>query len=106
MIIDLAHDRRADLGSYDVCIIGSGPAGLVLATELSRCGVGVCILESGSINKHRSSDELRNLDWEGIQIKECSRERVVGGASSTWSGLSAPLDPVDMSNRPFLEVPG
>jgi choline dehydrogenase-like flavoprotein len=106
MIIDLAHDRRTDLGSYDVCIIGSGPAGLVLATELSRSGVGVCVLESGSINKHRSCDELRALDWEGIQIKECSRERVVGGASSTWSGLSAPLDPVDMSNRPFLEVPG
>lgn len=106
MIIDLVHDRRTDLGSYDVCIIGSGPAGLVLAAELSRSGVGVCVLESGSLNKQRSCDELRDLDCEGIQIKECSRERVIGGASSTWSGLSAPLDPVDMSNRPFLEVPG
>jgi choline dehydrogenase-like flavoprotein len=33
--------------SYDVCIIGSGPAGTLLGTRLAGAGVRTLILESG-----------------------------------------------------------
>lgn len=92
---------------YDICIIGTGPAGLVLSSELASTGLSICILESGGINPSHYADNLREVVNEGkMKIKEYSRERIVGGASSTWSGLSALLDPIDMDTRPYLKVPG
>lgn len=91
---------------YDVCIIGSGPAGIVLSAELADTDLRICILESGGLVKNTYNDKLRRVNSRGINIKEYSRERIVGGASTVWSGLSAPLDEVDMSERKFLKVPG
>jgi choline dehydrogenase-like flavoprotein len=39
---------------------------------------------------------------EGIHVKDWSRERVLGGASTTWAGLSSPFDPIDFAERPWL----
>ena len=38
----------AELGA-DVCLIGSGPAGITLARELSGSGASVLLLESGGV---------------------------------------------------------
>lgn len=92
---------------FDVCIVGSGPAGLTLAAELADTGKRICILESGLNNKTAFADSLRRARSDGdVTIKVSSRERVFGGASLTWGGLSAPLDPIDFSNRSFLSVSG
>ena len=91
---------------YDLCIIGSGPAGGTLAAELAESGLSVCVLESGKARVTRHGDELREVRSRGIHIKEYSRERVLGGASTTWAGLSSPLDEIDMAPRPFLEQSG
>lgn len=103
---DLNEISELEPESYDLCIIGTGPAGIVLCSELAATGLRICVLESGGWRKNGHNDELRKVISEGIEIKDHSRERVVGGASSTWSGLSAPLDGVDMAERPFLKVPG
>lgn len=90
----------------DVCIVGSGPAGLTLARELSGGGLSVLVLESGLRRPTRRGDALRELESEGIVLKDYSRERVLGGASSTWAGLSSPFDPVDFAERPWLAGAG
>lgn len=91
---------------YDICIIGSGPAGIILCAELADTNIKICLLESGGLRKSKKADELRRVISDGVDIKAYSRERVVGGASSTWSGLSATLDEIDMAERDFLGVPG
>ena len=106
MIHDLAIGPRPQLPAVDLCIIGSGPAGLTLARELSGSGYTIAVLESGRRRPTRRGDELRLVQSEGIQIKEYSRERVLGGSSTAWSGLSAPLDAVDMEPRPWLQHSG
>lgn len=106
MIHDLAESPPAALPAYDLCVVGSGPAGLTLARELSGSGLRVAVLESGRRRVTAHHDALRPVDSEGLTIKEYSRERVLGGASTTWSGLSAPFDPIDFEPRPWLARSG
>lgn len=105
MIRDLdAHDGA--LPEYDVCIVGSGPAGTTTAAELAGSGLRVCVLESGRLSATRHGDSLRAVESRGIRIKDYSRERVLGGTSTTWAGLSAPLDEIDFASRPWLDHSG
>ncbi|MFT7680367.1 MAG: choline dehydrogenase-like flavoprotein [Planctomycetota bacterium] len=99
MIHDLDAHGQTDLEGYDLCIIGSGPAGATLATELLGSGLKICVLESGLRRRSRHADSLREVTSTGIHIKEYSRERLLGGASTTWAGLSSPFDPVDFEAR-------
>ncbi len=106
MIIDANElDQGASL-SYDVCIIGSGPAGTTIANELRKSELRVCVLESGQFKKTKHADALKKVFSEGMPIKQNSRERVVGGASLTWDGLSRPLDPIDFEKRPWVPFSG
>ncbi|MHC4942550.1 MAG: GMC oxidoreductase [Planctomycetota bacterium] len=106
MIKDLNETKLAELPAYDVCIVGSGPSGTTVANELRGSGLKVCVLESGRLKPTKHGDRLREVRSEGIHIKEYSRERVLGGASTTWSGLSSPLDPIDMKPRSFVQHSG
>lgn len=91
---------------YDLCIIGSGPAGLTLCAELAESGKKICILESGEKNKTQTADVLREVESSGeIKIKQSSRERIWGGTSTTWAGLSSPLDDIDFIDRVHLSHP-
>ncbi len=91
---------------YDICVIGSGPSGIVFSAELADTNLRICILESGGLRKTDYGDGLRKVVSNGIHIKDYSRERILGGASTTWSGLSSQLDEVDMSPREVLGVSG
>lgn len=85
--------------SYDLCIIGAGPAGLALASEFAYSGLKICVLESGGDKRTQTGDSLKEVISPELPIKNNSRERVVGGATSTWGGLSATLDVIDFSAR-------
>src|SRR5678816_1265194 len=106
MILDLARSDPPELPEYDLCIVGTGPAGATLASELVDSGLRVCVLESGRRVPTARGDALRALESEGIHVKEWSRERVLGGASTTWAGLSSPFDPIDMGPRPWIGSTG
>ena len=107
MIVDLHDSHAGDLPKVDVAIVGSGPAGMTLARELSETGLSVCVLESGRLKTSRFGDALRKVVSQGaVTIKDYSRERVLGGASSTWAGLSAPLDSLVLNPRSELGIPG
>lgn len=105
MIVDL-NESEVEPPEYDVCIVGSGPAGATVAAELASSPLRVCVLESGRLRTTRHADELKRVLSEGIHVKDYSRERVLGGASTTWAGLSSPLDAADLAPRSWLRVSG
>lgn len=106
MIFDLDADPRSELDGYDVCILGSGPAGSTVASELQGKGLRICVLESGRLKRTRHADELKRVTSTGIHVKDYSRERLVGGASTTWAGLSSYFDPIDFVARDGIPFSG
>lgn len=106
MLIDFDHDGlRADT-AYDLVIVGTGPAGATLAAELAGRGLRVGVIESGRARRTDHAEALKRVHSEGIRIKEYSRERVIGGSSTTWAGLSSPLDPIDFEARDWVAGSG
>ncbi|MEY4512992.1 MAG: hypothetical protein RLZZ450_5114 [Pseudomonadota bacterium] len=87
MIFDsgsLPENRGVDA---DVCIIGSGPAGLTLARELGDRNLRVCLLESGSFEVAtpltRSLSELESTG-DFVQVNPDQRNRRFGGNAGFW----------------------
>ena len=94
----------------DVCVIGGGVVGIVLAREFARHNFGVCIVESGGVDADEPTQQLA----DGAVIGEPTnhpletRQRQLGGSANLWdSRLNAeligfrcgPLDAIDFERR-------
>ena len=53
MLVDSTRHDAGGLLQFDVCIIGSGSAGIALSRELSRSGFRVCIWKPTGTNLRR-----------------------------------------------------
>ena len=91
----------------DVCVVGTGPAGLTLAQELSDSGLRVILLESGAMLRTEAADALNevvNVGAPRAADQWLVRNRLFGGSSVTWSGRLATFDEADFAERDW--VPG
>jgi len=91
-----------------VCVIGSGPSGLIVARRLVEAGVPVVILEAGPFEKPRRGVEAPiPVEYRGQPKRlEPTIAQQVGGTSSLWHGVLAPLDPIDFERRPWIPDSG
>lgn len=82
---------------YDICILGAGAAGLVLAEILSRRpGVRLCLLEAGPerLRDRKEPFNVRSVLKQHTGVNE-ARVTVFGGATNTWGGGLIRLNPPD-----------
>jgi len=94
----------APLDSH-VAIVGSGPAGIVLALELAEAGLDVLLLESGRERFDARAQALSDAAWwdsERHAPMALAVRRQVGGTSAIWGGRCVPYDPVDFEYRPWI----
>jgi choline dehydrogenase-like flavoprotein len=92
----------------ELAVIGSGPAGIVIALEAAKHGLSVVLLESGDVSFDPAIQELSEAaEWDRRRHAPLSLavRRQVGGTSVIWGGRCVPFDPVDFAERPFLQVP-
>lgn len=113
MLIDGWTLARSSTLDADICIVGAGPAGLTLASELADWPGTVVLVESGGADASADAQLLNAaaVDGDPYGGLERSRHRQVGGTARLWntplrrvSGAKfVPLDPVDfrgLNGRP------
>jgi len=108
MIVDL--ERGAALTPFvaDVCIVGAGAAGMVLAAELLRKGRRVLLLESGGALLEPDAQQLNGCGYVGQSRKIVSpgRFRALGGTTTVWGGQILELCEEDFVPRSWLAASG
>jgi choline dehydrogenase-like flavoprotein len=108
MLIDLRKHPEASLEPSDICVIGSGAAGLTLTRHLSQRGHDVCLLESGGLDFEQETQNLYRGANVGMPYYDLdqSRLRFFGGTVSIWGGRCALLDPIDFERREWVPHSG
>src|ERR1700733_12153114 len=107
--------------STQVCVIGSGPAGITAAWLLQKAGLKVTLIEGsrdfGADWQASWPDKVKlyNGMADGLfatnesdflirpyagHTNPSEREGVYGGTSAHWGGQARPLDPINFEARP------
>ncbi|GAB4240426.1 MAG: GMC family oxidoreductase [Elainellaceae cyanobacterium] len=93
----------------DLCIVGSGPAGLSIAKEFAGTNIQVWVLESGGKTEEPDTQALYNIENVGAPRtidQSLMRTRIYGGTSHIWTGRCAPFSEIDFQHRPWVPYSG
>lgn len=99
--------EKASQQMYEVCVVGSGPAGIIFVLEYSRLNPNhnILLVEYG----YKGLNGTNTLD-ETIEVHntinhhspyECTNKGF-GGTSATWGGRCVMYDRVDFRDRPII----
>jgi len=104
MLIDLEKRDAPTIFDCDVCVIGSGAVGLVIAVNLASRGRRVVLLEGGGVGLEQRSQDLYRIVSVGHPFKglNSSRFRVLGGTTTFWGGQVIPINPIVFEERPWV----
>jgi choline dehydrogenase-like flavoprotein len=98
---------RAAEARYDVCVCGTGPAGITIARKLAARGKKVLLLEGGGLSySEQSQDHYKGKNVGRTIWLDTSRLRYLGGTSNHWDGLCAVQDPITFEDRGHTGLPG
>src|ERR1700679_338116 len=100
--------ENAERTTYDLCIVGAGPAGIILALEYAKLQPGHLILlieygAGGKVVQNHLDDTIRIeglLNHHGPY--ECTNKGL-GGSSASWGGRCVMYDEIDFLPRKILE---
>ncbi|NKF21967.1 FAD-dependent oxidoreductase [Solimonas marina] len=109
MLIDFREeDAPLHYEGADVCIVGSGAAGLSLARRLLSEGRHVLLIESGGTDYAADTAALndgRNTGFPYYELED-ARLRFFGGTTAIWGGRCAELDAIDFERRDWVAWSG
>src|SRR4051794_1316050 len=101
MLLDFDLSETPAPAHSEVCIIGAGAAGILLATQLAAAGRRVTLLEGGGRLQEAVSQEIYRSEVTGLphQGIHDGRFRTYGGSTTQWGGQILELDAFDFEPR-------
>jgi choline dehydrogenase-like flavoprotein len=92
----------------DICVVGSGPAGITVALRLDAGDQTVALIESGDYGPDEATQALCDIEVVGYPIREkfMSRARYFGGTSNLWAGRAMWLTRLDLRRREWVRHSG
>ena len=110
MIVEFSKASDVLLKDADLCIVGTGAAGIALATEFIGQPLRVVLVEGGGeIPDEATTDLYRGYMATGGKFHRGihdGRARVLGGTTTTWGGQALPLSPIDFERRDWVAESG
>src|ERR1019366_8612619 len=108
MFLDARKVESATTITTEVCIIGGGIAGLVIARDLSSLKIESCVIESGGFEPDDETRDLYRGECVGLpyDFADGCRSRFLGGSSNCWGGWWRPMDPFDYERRSWVAHSG
>ena len=107
-MFDANFDFARITGIYDVCLVGSGPASIIVAHELKDSGLRIIILEGGNENYNHDSQELYAPAFPPRYYEDTTHDRVrmLGGSSTHWENNTSEYLPSDFVQKDWIEYSG
>ncbi|HEY1360236.1 MAG TPA: GMC family oxidoreductase [Thermoleophilaceae bacterium] len=108
MILDLRSLEGGARIEADLCLVGSGAAGIALARELMGSSRDVVLVESGGRGRSADTEALNEGEAEGMDAEDLrsGRARVLGGATALWAGQCLPLEDGAFTSRSWVPHSG
>jgi choline dehydrogenase-like flavoprotein len=104
MHVDASKLQPNSIIEGDICIIGTGPAGLSMAMDWMNTPYKVILLESGGFEYDDKVQDL--LAGEGTGQRyfplRSTRLSLFGGTSGHWAGMCSPFDEIDFEKRDWV----
>lgn len=108
MIVDLNATNGNPVFGCDLCIVGTGAAGLAIATEMLASHFKIVLLESGGMELEPPTQALYDAEISGLRHTGTTegRFRTCGGSTTRWGGQALPLMPSDFERRDWVSHSG
>jgi choline dehydrogenase-like flavoprotein len=92
----------------DICVVGTGAAGMTVALELDGTDQTICLIESGGFGADEETQALYDVEVVGHPVRKdfMSRARYFGGTSNLWAGRNMRLSTLDFSARDWVPHSG
>ena len=103
-----ATDRGVFARTFDVCVVGAGPAGITVARRLAARGLDVALMEAGGLDYSDQSQDFYRGAVVGHEYHatDVTRLRYFGGTSNHWGGRCRTLEAHDFEAHAFHALSG
>jgi len=108
-IVDVNQLHSGVSVDADLCVVGSGAAGITVACQFDGSPARrVCLVESGGFGPDEDTQALYDLDVTGHPVRHnfMSRARYFGGTCNLWAGRCMRLTTLDFEARPWVPSSG
>lgn len=100
--------EKAERETYDLCIVGTGPAGIIVALEYQKLQPThrILLIEYGTGSpspQNRLDDSIKVVETRNHHLPYECTNKGLGGSTASWGGRCVMYDEIDFMPRKILD---